>query len=119
MEYQTDKDGWELAINAQHICPADRRTSYGISFNPAVSLINHRCNANAHVFFENAQCRVRTLRKIEAGTEITISYVDEWAPYLQRQKELTRVKFVECRCESGINSPSRAANHWLTLFNPG
>jgi len=38
--------------------------------------MNHSCDPNAFVFFENGQLRARSLKTIHAGDEITQSYTD-------------------------------------------
>jgi hypothetical protein len=48
----------------------------GIGLNPMAAAINHSCDPNSFSFFEGSKIRVRSLRRILAGEEITTSYID-------------------------------------------
>jgi hypothetical protein len=52
------------------------------------SLMNHSCDPNAFVFHEGSELRVRSLKPIRAGEEITQSYYDGDTDVLPRRKGL-------------------------------
>ncbi|KAK0620876.1 hypothetical protein B0T14DRAFT_481979 [Immersiella caudata] len=56
------------------------------------------CEPNAFVFFEGNELRVRSLRQIAAGEEITVSYVDTNIDVAARREILQHEHFFECRC---------------------
>jgi len=75
--------------------------SVGYSFDLTVAMINHSCDPNAFLYFEGNEARVRSLRKIPAGEEILISYVDPSMSVFRRREKLRDEHFFECGCESG------------------
>jgi SET and MYND domain-containing protein len=60
--------------------------------------MNHACEPNALVFYEGRQLRVRALRPLRAGEEITMNYTDPKAHVLTRQPAL-KTFFIDCKCE--------------------
>ncbi|KAI0804252.1 hypothetical protein GGR55DRAFT_698915 [Xylaria sp. FL0064] len=66
---------------------------------PEVARINHACKPNAFVRFSPTSFDVKVVafRDIEAGEEITISYIPLNHPREKRQRDLRRWGF-ECKC---------------------
>jgi hypothetical protein len=63
-------------------------------------------------FFENSQLRVRSLKPINPGDEITQTYVDFKAGVKTRQELLKSDYFSVCHCKSLVNFKSfRLANY--------
>lgn len=84
--------------------PAASKLRVGYALDLVTAVINHSCNPNAFVFFEGRQLRVRSLKKIAAGEEITLCYVDPAIEVASRKKVLQRDYFFHCSCE---HAPSR------------
>lgn len=73
---------------------------YGSFFDLVVSLINHSCDANAHIFFEGRELRCRALRDIPAGAEVTVHYYPTpQYDVLLRRNTLKEYMFISCSCE--------------------
>ncbi|CAF9930485.1 MAG: hypothetical protein ALECFALPRED_004611 [Alectoria fallacina] len=77
----------------------------GITLDPLAAIINHSCDPNAFCFFEGTKIRVRSLRPIVAGEEITISYTDDTLARDTRRGYLTRW-FFDCACEKCAKNAS-------------
>ncbi|KAK0708636.1 hypothetical protein B0H67DRAFT_557070 [Lasiosphaeris hirsuta] len=74
---------------------------FGAVFS-TISLVNHHCSPNAHYNWD-AERGVGTLysgHKIEAGKEITVSYVDYREPYHRRWRAVKRRFDFECNCDT-------------------
>lgn len=63
------------------------------------SLMNHSCDPNTFAFFEGRQLRVRSLKPIQAGDEITVSHVDAREGFTMRHDVLWFKYFIDCKCE--------------------
>ena len=74
----------------------------GSSFDIFVSLFNHSCTPNAHVFSVGNELRVRALRTISKDEEITIPYTAIKADVVTRRADLKAQWFFHCKC--GLNS---------------
>lgn len=70
----------------------------GITVDPLAGVINHSCDPNATYILEGANIRIRSLRHIEAGEEITIAYTDVTFSRDQRRQKLADW-FFDCACE--------------------
>ncbi|KAL2163927.1 hypothetical protein VTH06DRAFT_3139 [Thermothelomyces fergusii] len=71
----------------------------GYAFDMVTAMINHSCAPNAFITFEGSHLRVRSLKPIAAGEEITVSYADPSIPVFNRQRFLKDTFFFECRCK--------------------
>ncbi|KAH1417604.1 hypothetical protein KXX32_009427, partial [Aspergillus fumigatus] len=71
----------------------------GTTLDLVGSFMNHSCDPNAFVFFEGSQMRVRTLRPLRAGEEITQTYVDLSGSVFSRQVATQKDYFFKCACE--------------------
>ncbi|KAJ5280580.1 hypothetical protein N7478_005952 [Penicillium angulare] len=91
----------------------------GTTLDIAGSFMNHSCNPTAFVFFEGRQMRVRTLRPLRAGEEITQSYVELSSSIFLRKKIIENDYFFKClclRCEDEMKELQEKALHdtqWL------
>jgi hypothetical protein len=74
--------------------------------DPFTSLINHDCNANTWVIFERNELRVRALRDIPAGTELTNDYnVPTLSDDDLHKKTLAKKWNIECNCAIDEKGP--------------
>lgn len=82
---------------------------------PHLALFNHSCTPNCGILYpptaDNQQPRIKlvALRQIEAGEELTIGYVDPYAP--GRRESLRKNFFFDCVCsfcvDGDANIPDR------------
>ncbi|KAJ1969485.1 hypothetical protein IWQ62_000595 [Dispira parvispora] len=89
--------------------------AFGLTFLPNISLLNHHCNPNCAVLFEHRRAKLRTLRNISPGEELTISYIDTTLPTSWRQETLQDTYFFKCRCTL-CSSPDLEMETLKTLF---
>ncbi|KAI1421675.1 hypothetical protein F5Y12DRAFT_688704 [Xylaria sp. FL1777] len=78
----------------------------GIAFDPLISSANHSCDPNASLVFNQPRHEIRALRRIEAGEEIFINYIEITNPFSVRQAELKEGYFFTCqctKCKKGVN----------------
>ncbi|KAK1759017.1 hypothetical protein QBC47DRAFT_336635 [Echria macrotheca] len=81
------------------------RNPVGLALDWLSPTINHSCLPNAHVFFEGNILRLRSLRKIKAEEEITISYIEpsSLTDRESRHEALSvRSSFRACQCRSSF-----------------
>ncbi|KAJ8093108.1 hypothetical protein PM082_020591 [Marasmius tenuissimus] len=66
--------------------------------------INHSCQPNCERFWDKASFsyQIRATRKVEAGEELFIAYINILEPYTKRRKSLDVYKF-RCTCEACRN----------------
>lgn len=70
----------------------------GAAFDPVVCRMNHSCAPNCHVAFDGARISIRSLSKLNAKDEMTISYIDSTYPRQLRQQELKERYHFTCSC---------------------
>uniref|UniRef100_A0A8C9FXB7 [histone H3]-lysine(4) N-trimethyltransferase n=1 Tax=Pavo cristatus TaxID=9049 RepID=A0A8C9FXB7_PAVCR len=70
----------------------------GVGLYPSMSLLNHSCDPNCVIIFEGYQLLLRSVREIQIGEELTISYIESLMPTSERQKQLKRQYCFECDC---------------------
>jgi hypothetical protein len=88
--------------------PEGQGTVVGSSLDPFAALMNHSCDPNSTVFFEGPELRVRSIKTIAPGEEITISYMDPNESFELRQDHLLSKYHFTCKCqkcEKGRCSP--------------
>jgi hypothetical protein len=88
----------QLVTNCFSIHPAEEGM-LGTSLDLVTSLINHSCDPNALVVFEGSSLRLRSIRKLCAGDEITQCYTDVDMDVLIRREALRTEFFFDCHCE--------------------
>eukprot|EP00965_Chrysotila_dentata_P255565 6212268-Pleurochrysis_carterae.AAC.1 len=77
----------------------DDKFGYGNLYE-VISRANHSCSPNAErLLRENHGVELRALRKIAAGEEVTVAYIDLDLPYQERQKHLLQQYGFNCVCE--------------------
>lgn len=78
---------------------SETRDPLGLSLDPTVARVNHACDYNSIIqFSRSGELSIFPLQKIEAGTEITIGYIDCTMPFRRRQIELRERYFFDCTC---------------------
>ncbi|KAK4183159.1 hypothetical protein QBC35DRAFT_544612 [Podospora australis] len=87
-----------LRTNCIRMRPASGKEAVGYALDLLSATIQHSCHPNAFAFFEGTELRVRSLKKILPGDEITICYIDPTIDLLQRQKILLKRHFFDCNC---------------------
>ncbi|KFP39115.1 Histone-lysine N-methyltransferase SMYD3, partial [Chlamydotis macqueenii] len=70
----------------------------GVGLYPSMSLLNHSCDPNCVIVFEGYQLLLHSIREIQIGEELTISYIESLMPTNERQKQLMRQYCFECDC---------------------
>ena len=74
-------------------------TVVGAGCYPPAALLNHSCAPNCVLAFDGAQLEIRTLVHVDAGAELTHSYVDLCLCTSERRATLRERYGFECRCE--------------------
>jgi SET domain-containing protein len=85
------------------ILPHGIRPAYAFDFLTAI--INHNCEPNAIVVSERRLFRVRSLKKISAGDEITICYTNFNADKPVRMKDIFGSHRFNCNCTKLLSCP--------------
>ncbi|KAI1367032.1 hypothetical protein F5Y08DRAFT_102678 [Xylaria arbuscula] len=78
----------------------------GIAIDPLISSANHSCDPNAVLVFNQPRHEMRALRKIKAGEEIFLSYIEATNPSHVRQEQLKDCYLFTCKCatcQNGVN----------------
>ena len=79
----------------------DGKDTYAARLLARVSTCNHSCRPNAAVSVSDDLVTLYSLRRIEAGEEITVSYGTSllWLPLQMRRTQLARVWGFVCKCQ--------------------
>ncbi len=81
----------------------------GAALSASVAMFNHDCDPNADWSIDEDGCLVvRALRRVDAGQELFLSYVDPRLPAAARIRKLRENFFFECgcrACSAGIVAP--------------
>ncbi|RWS12405.1 SET and MYND domain-containing protein (SMYD)-like protein [Dinothrombium tinctorium] len=99
----------QAVFNGVNIMAQDE-TEYGLSIDgtkigfgiyPTLSLVNHNCDPNCTTMFDGTKVFLKSMRNLEEGEEITISYGVQFNHDSKnmRKKELKKYLF-ECKCAS-------------------
>lgn len=80
-------------------------SSLGKALDLVASFTNHSCDPNVFMFFEGNQLRMRSLKPIKAGDEITQTYVDLRRGVIMRREMLQSRYFFICNCKSQVSDP--------------
>ncbi|XP_048340782.1 histone-lysine N-methyltransferase SMYD3 isoform X2 [Sphaerodactylus townsendi] len=70
----------------------------GVGLYPSMSLLNNSCDPNCVIVFEGRQLYLHSVREIQIGEELTISYTDTMMPSTERRQQLKRQYCFECNC---------------------
>lgn len=87
-----------VKLNSLPLGFAPNCSEYGVF--PLAARMNHACVPNAHNSWhpERQELRVYSVNDIEAGQEITISYLRSYLPCKKRRKKLRQAFAFECNC---------------------
>lgn len=88
--------------------------SIGLCVQPYASFINHSCDPNAVVGFDEGRIYVKALKEIKEGEQIFISYVDNTNQFELRQKELLERYFFKCNCSKCALGTTAREDRFLT-----
>ncbi|KAK5629529.1 hypothetical protein RRF57_005244 [Xylaria bambusicola] len=85
----------------------------GIAFDPLISSANHSCDPNAVLVFNQPRHEIRALRKIKAGEEILISYIEPTNPFNVRQMQLEENYLFTCQCTKCLKGGNLETDEFL------
>jgi SET domain len=87
----------------------------GMTFDPTVAMLNHSCNPNAAIVFDENMLSVRSIRDITEGEQVTISYIDNTFKRARRRRELREKYYFECHCKGcePANGNFTGRDSWL------
>lgn len=74
-------------------------TQIGVFLHPLASSINHDCDANASYFCDSQSFRIRSIKDIPKGGEITVSYIPIREDYITRQIKTRKGYGFQCKCK--------------------
>ncbi len=72
--------------------------NFGIGFDPLLCNVNHSCEPNAVVVFNQPQTVLRALQPIKKGEEVFMRYIDVTNPFSVRQADLKENYYFSCQC---------------------
>lgn len=75
----------------------------GIGIYPFSSLMNHSCDPNCIILYIGTKQVIRTIKPLQKGEELQISYIDSGLPTPLRLQELRENYFFECDCSRCAN----------------
>lgn len=84
--------------------------TFGLLLFGRLAQVNHSCSPNAEYACIDRKMRLVTLRPIERGEEILISYIDRFQPKAARQAELQRHFHFTCECCACLAQSNQAAD---------
>ncbi|KAK4175265.1 hypothetical protein QBC36DRAFT_355247 [Triangularia setosa] len=87
-----------LRTNCVRLRAASPKDTVAFALDIVAAMINHSCKPNAFAFLEKGEIRVRSLKKITPGEEISICYIDPTIDAKSRQEILMDEHFFECDC---------------------
>ncbi|OBT62586.1 hypothetical protein VE03_07379 [Pseudogymnoascus sp. 23342-1-I1] len=96
---------YRIAMNAMPIITPSEGSHVSV-LDFVGSFINHSCDPNAFLFLEGRTLRMRSLRPINAGEEITRSYMELEEGMVERREALRDMYSFVCnciRCETEID----------------
>ena len=83
---------------------------------PLTAMMNSSCTPNTQNSIDSDWvCRVRAVRKISKGEEITDTYVSTMANTLYRRRQLKALKYFDCDCKRCAD-PTELGSHFSTLL---
>ena len=75
----------------------------GLGLYQTVVFLNHSCNPNCIAVFNGSTCDLRSIRNIEPGEELCISYTELMRPQSVRQEVLKKQYYFDCTCSRCLN----------------
>lgn len=94
-----------VATNAIGICETTEYTDIGVGLYDRLALLNHSCDPNCVVVFERTNAVLRAVKPIDAGEQLTISYIDRATDRNERRKQLAARYHFECACARCAGPP--------------
>lgn len=96
----------------------DRNLSYAFGMFPSMSYFNHSCEPNVCVIQHNTVLKLISLRDIQPGEEIAISYIETDRPTVARRKCLMIEYNFLCSCPRCLSPPSSSSSsdYFITHF---
>ncbi|OBT87641.1 hypothetical protein VE02_02682 [Pseudogymnoascus sp. 03VT05] len=88
---------WKIHTNIRCI-ESHHEEAFGYALDFVLSFINHSCDPNAHMFIERGKLRMRSLKPIKAGDEITQTYTDLRPGVMMRRERLESEYSFTCQC---------------------
>ncbi|KAI9314760.1 hypothetical protein BX666DRAFT_2019972 [Dichotomocladium elegans] len=92
-----------------------RNTDVALGLFPLGAMFfNHACNPNCcFVGLEGGQLAFRTIRPVQKEEELTVSYIDLYAPRDERRLDLLRTKHFWCKCKRCQAPMARSVDRFL------
>lgn len=81
---------------------------FGTGLYPVASFFNHSCKPNCIVSFTGPTLCVHSIEEVGAGQELTIAYIELYAPRAWRRQQLLEGKGFECGCDRCLNDAGEA-----------
>ncbi|KAI9341963.1 hypothetical protein BDR26DRAFT_859859 [Obelidium mucronatum] len=92
LQIDADDAGREEELSKPDVC-------IGRALYPFASYFNHSCDPNCEPIQDQIHLTFKTRRRIEAGEELTIAYMDTNVPLASRRSALLQDYFFECCCD--------------------
>jgi SET domain len=94
------KLGCKINANSHAITELSTNTPIAVGMFPLIAMCNHSCNPNAiYINSGGSSLTLRAIKQIPLATQITVSYVDLFAPRWERRGKLLASKYFWCCCE--------------------
>ncbi|KAL7805160.1 hypothetical protein V8C44DRAFT_233348 [Trichoderma aethiopicum] len=88
-----------IRCNALPVDQTYRNAPLGIALDLGGALLNHDCDPNVVIVFNNTEVQVRALRKLKAGEELLHCYRDIAYDFTFRNPRITSRYQFRCHCE--------------------
>ncbi|KDB20383.1 hypothetical protein H109_07659 [Trichophyton interdigitale MR816] len=85
----------------------------GLCIQPFACYMNHSCEPNAVVGFDEGLITVKALCKIKPDEQVFISYIDNTYPFEVRQKQLAERYFFTCKCSKCAQGTTAREDHFI------
>ncbi|EFR02054.1 SET and MYND domain-containing protein 2 [Nannizzia gypsea CBS 118893] len=86
----------------------------GLCIQPFACYMNHSCDPNAVVGFDEGLITVKALRKIKPDEQVFISYIDNTYPFEVRQKQLAERYFFTCKCSKCVEGVTAREDQFIS-----
>ncbi|KAJ3395652.1 SET and MYND domain-containing protein 3 [Lobulomyces angularis] len=92
----------KVSVNS-HTIVDNEQASKGLGLYLNAAKVNHSCDPNSIVIFHRNELSLRTVKDVEAGEEINITYIEVAEPFYVRQENLKESYFFSCNCTKCIS----------------
>ena len=86
---------------------------FGFGLFPATAMLNHSCAPNAAFVAGGGRMAVRAIAPLRAGDQVTVAYINLYAPQAERAAELGAAKHFVCGCARCGAPPATARDRHL------